>query len=155
MRRDLVLVGVLGGLLGSALILAGSASAHATLVSSDPLDGARLKAGPSSVSITFDEKVGLGSLGYLHVINQQGKRVESGGAYHPNGSGAKVAVNLPSGLPDGTYTESYRVVSADSHPIAGVVRFGPAQRRASRGPSQSQRAPQWCRGTAGWRCRPG
>jgi len=131
MRRVLVLVGVLGGLLGGALILAGSASAHATLVSSDPLDGARLKAGPSSVSITFDEKVGLGSLGYLHVINQQGKRVESGGAYHPNGSGAKVAVNLPSGLPDGTYTESYRVVSADSHPIAGVVRFvvgdGPLQ----------------------------
>ena len=122
-RRLLALLLMLGALLGAGFALASAASAHATVVSSDPLDGTRLKSGPSTVSITFDENVGLGTLGYLHVINQQGKRVESGPAYHPNGNGSKVVVNLPSGLPDGTYTESYRVISADSHPVAGVVRF--------------------------------
>ena len=123
MRRFVALLLMLGALLGGGLALAGAASAHATVVSSDPLDGARLKSSPSSVSITFDENVGLGTLGYLHVINQQGKRVESGAAFHPGGNGSKVAVTLPGGLPDGTYTESYRVISADSHPVAGVVRF--------------------------------
>ncbi|MCW2497116.1 copper resistance protein CopC [Jatrophihabitans sp.] len=122
-RRLGALLLMLGALLGAGFALAGAASAHATVVSSDPLDGTRLKSAPASVSITYDESVGLGSLGYLHVVNGQGKRVESGAAYHPKGNGAIVAVNLPSSLPDGTYTESYRVISADSHPIAGVVRF--------------------------------
>jgi copper transport protein len=104
-------------------VLAGSASAHATLVASDPADGARLKTAPKTVTITFDEQVGLGSLGYLHVTNQSGQRVDARAAYHPGNNGTKIADDLKSTLPDGTYTESYRVISADSHPVAGVVRF--------------------------------
>jgi copper transport protein len=114
---------VIGGLLAAGFVLAGAASAHATLVSSDPVDGSRLKAVPSVVTMTFDEQVGLGSLGYLHVVNQSGKRVDVAAAYHPGGDGTKIAVDLKSGLGDGTYTESYRVISADSHPVAGTVRF--------------------------------
>jgi copper transport protein len=114
---------LLGVLLGGALIAAGPAQAHATLVSSSPSDGQRLQQAPTSVSITFDEQVGLGSLGYLHVTNQGGDRVESGNAGHRSGDDTTIQVALKAGLPDGTYTESYRVVSADSHPITGVVRF--------------------------------
>jgi copper transport protein len=122
-RRLGALIGLLAALLGVAFVLAGAASAHATLVSSDPIDGSRLKAVPGVVTMTFDEQVGLGSLGYLHVVDQSGKRVDVGAAYHPGGDGTKIAANLKSGLGDGTYTESYRVISADSHPVAGTVRF--------------------------------
>jgi copper transport protein len=116
------LVALLVGLAGIALLFAAPASAHAEVVSSDPANGARLKTAPTTVSIRFDEAVGLGGLGYLQVTDQDGNRVDTGAATHP-GNPAIVTVDLRSGLKDGTYTESYRVISADSHPIGGVVRF--------------------------------
>jgi copper transport protein len=119
-RRLLVL---LAGLFGCALLFAAPALAHATLVTSVPADGSRLKAVPHTVTITFDESVGLGSFGYLHVTDQSGKRVDAKAAYHPNGDGTKIADDLRSGLGKGTYTASFRVVSADSHPVAGTIRF--------------------------------
>ena len=73
--------------------------------------------------LTFDEQVGIGGQGYLHVTDPHGQRVESSEAAHPGGDATKVSVPLKSGLGDGTYTASFRVVSADSHPVAGVVRF--------------------------------
>ncbi|HJQ43398.1 MAG TPA: CopD family protein, partial [Jatrophihabitantaceae bacterium] len=86
-------------------------------------NGSRLKTAPSSVTLTFDEPVGLGGIGYLHVVDSNGKRVDVGSAFHPAGSGSKVATKLKAGLGDGTYTESFRIISADSHPVAGTVRF--------------------------------
>jgi copper transport protein len=119
-RRLLLLV---GGLFGCALLYAAPALAHASVVTSDPQDGARLKTVPHTVTITFDESVGLGNIGYLHVTDQAGKRVDARTAYHPDGDGTKVADDLQSGLGDGTYTASFRVISADSHPVAGTIRF--------------------------------
>jgi copper transport protein len=120
MKRLVALVGVLFGL---ALLLAGPASAHATVVTSTPADGSRLKAAPKSVTVVFDESVGIGRVGYLHVTDQNGKRVDARAAYHPGGDGSKVSDDLRAGLPDGTYTASFRIVSADSHPVAGTIRF--------------------------------
>ena len=114
---------LLFGLLGAGLLLAAPAAAHATVVSSDPADGTRLNAVPTTVAITFDESVGLGGIGYVNVTDQAGRRDDSGRAFHPAGDGAKVALRLRSGLGDGTYTVSFRVVSADSHPVAGTIRF--------------------------------
>ncbi len=54
---------------------------------------------------------------------RRGRRVDARAAYHPGGVGAKVSDDLRSGLRDGTYTASFRVVSADSHPVAGTIRF--------------------------------
>src|SRR5262249_39048719 len=42
---------------------------------------------------------------------------------HPNGDGSKIEVAVKSGLSDGTYTGSFRVISADGHPVAGAIRF--------------------------------
>lgn len=114
---------VLLGALGVAFLLAAPAAAHATVVSSSPADGTRLTAAPGVVTLTFDENVGLGGVGFLHVTNDSGARVDAGTAYHPGGSGAKVADRLRGGLGDGAYTASFRVVSADSHPVAGTIRF--------------------------------
>jgi copper transport protein len=126
---------MVAGLLGGGLLFATSASAHATIVATDPIDGSRLTTVPTAVTITFDQPVGLGSIGYLHVINQTGARVDTGTATHPGGDGTKVAATLKSGLGDGTYTASYRVVSADSHPVAGALRFVVGNGALTAGPS--------------------
>lgn len=120
MKRLLLLV---FALLGAGLVLAGPALAHATVVGSEPVDGARLKTAPHEVVITFDEPVGIDGVGYLHVIDQHGRTVDAGQAFHPGGVGPKVAVRLQPHLGDGTYTASYRVISADSHPVSGVIHF--------------------------------
>lgn len=122
-RAVAVLLAALAGLLGAGLLLAGPAAAHATVITSSPTDGSRLKAVPRTVTVTFDEAVGIGGVGYLHVTDQTGRRVDARAAYHPNGDGTKVADDLATGLGDGSYTASFRVVSADSHPVAGTIRF--------------------------------
>jgi copper transport protein len=118
-----VLALLLVALFGIGFALAGAASAHASVVSSDPADGSRLKAAPQQVTITFDESVTLGNLGYLHVTDAKGNRVDTGTASHPGGDGTRITTTLRAGLGDGTYTESFRIISADAHPVAGVVRF--------------------------------
>jgi copper transport protein len=120
-RRIVALFLLVAGLFGVTLATAPSALAHATLVASDPVDGSRLKTAPSAVSVTFDEAVTVNSAGYLRVVDQVGRRVDTGRVAHPNG--AKVSVTLKSGLGDGTYTASYRIVSDDGHPVAGSIRF--------------------------------
>ena len=122
-RRLGTLALLLGALFALGVALAANASAHASVVASDPVNGSRLKTVPSVVTITFDEPVSLGNIGYLHVVDTSGKRVEKGSAFHPAGDGRRIAAQLKSGLGDGTYTASFRIISADSHPVAGTIRF--------------------------------
>jgi copper transport protein len=118
-RAVLLLLAGFGLLL---LLVAPSASAHAVVVSSDPTDGSRLAKAPATVTVQFDEAVGL-DLGYLRAVDSAGRRVDKGSAVHPGGDGSKISVALVAGLGDGSYLASYRVVSADSHPVAGSIRF--------------------------------
>nr|WP_202458407.1 copper resistance protein CopC [Streptomyces sp. SID5464] len=99
---------------------AGPASAHAAVTGSDPAQGAVVDKAPARISLTFSEQVAL-SDDSLRVLDPEGKRVDAG---EPSGvSGTTYAVRLHSGLPDGTYTVAYQVVSADSHPVAGAYTF--------------------------------
>ncbi|MEU1849247.1 copper resistance protein CopC [Streptomyces sp. NPDC019990] len=99
---------------------AGPASAHAAVTGSDPGQGAVVKEAPARISLTFSEQVAL-SDDSLRVLDPQGKRVDTGKP--SNVSGTTYAVRLHSGLPDGTYTVAYQVVSADSHPVTGAYTF--------------------------------
>ncbi|MFJ4469804.1 copper resistance CopC/CopD family protein [Streptomyces sp. NPDC089424] len=112
----LLLLAAAGLLLGGA----GTASAHAALTGSDPRQGAVVDKAPAQVSLTFSEAVSL-SDDSLQVLDPQGERADTGEA--DNVSGTTYAVKLHSGLPDGTYTVAYQVVSADSHPISGAYTF--------------------------------
>ena len=107
---------------GVMLLLAPQASAHAVMLGSTPADGARLQKVPASVTISFDEPVGL-TPGYLRVVDTAGRRVDTGNPTHPGGDGSKITVAIKSGQGDGTYIVSFRIISADSHPVAGSVRF--------------------------------
>lgn len=99
---------------------AGPASAHAAVTGSDPGQGAVVDKAPARISLTFSEQVAL-SDDSLRVLDPEGRRVDTGKP--ANVSGTTYAVPLHSGLPDGTYTVAYQVVSADSHPVAGAYTF--------------------------------
>ncbi|MFJ5276443.1 copper resistance CopC/CopD family protein [Streptomyces parvulus] len=99
---------------------AGPASAHAALTGSDPQQGAVVDRAPAQVSLTFSESVSVDD-DSLRVLDPKGKRVDEGS---PSGTGGtSYSVKLHAGLPDGTYTVTYQVVSADSHPVAGAYTF--------------------------------
>ncbi|MFJ6658558.1 copper resistance CopC/CopD family protein [Streptomyces sp. NPDC091377] len=116
--RSLVLL--LAAVAGALLLSGGPASAHAALTGSDPRQGAVVERAPSQVSLTFSEPVSTPE-GSLRVLDPKGERADTGTP--GNVSGNTYAVKLHSGLPDGTYTVTYQVVSADSHPIAGAFTF--------------------------------
>lgn len=112
-----VLVAVLVAVL-TVVGVAGPASAHATLVSTDPAEGTVLAEAPSSVTFTFDEPVQLVADGLL-AFDAEGRRVD----VEPVAKGVEVTGGLPGDLDDGTYVVTWRVVSADGHPIAGSLTF--------------------------------
>ncbi|MER6168849.1 copper resistance CopC/CopD family protein [Streptomyces violaceorubidus] len=102
------------------LAAAGPAAAHAALTGSDPREGAVVDRAPAQVSLTFSESVSMDD-DSLRVLDPKGKRVDDG---KPSGTGGTTySVKLHAGLPDGTYTVTYQVVSADSHPVAGAYTF--------------------------------
>lgn len=105
---------------GALLVGAGPASAHAALTGSDPAQGVVVDKAPTQVSLTFSEKVATNDAS-LRVLDPKGKRVDTGKP--SNVSGTTYAVQLHSGLPDGTYTVTYQVVSEDSHPVSGAYTF--------------------------------
>ncbi|GAA2777376.1 hypothetical protein GCM10010521_65180 [Streptomyces rameus] len=105
---------------GMLLAGAGPASAHAALTGSDPAQGVVVDKAPTQVSLTFSEKVAM-SDDSVRVLDPQGKPVQTGSP--ANLSGTTYAVQLKSGLAKGTYTVTYQVVSADSHPVAGGYTF--------------------------------
>lgn len=109
-------------LAAAGLLLAGAApaSAHAALTGSDPQQGVVVDKAPTQVSLTFSEPVST-SADSLRVLDPKGAPVQRGTP--SNVSGTTYAVQLHSGLPDGTYTVTYQVVSADSHPVAGAFTF--------------------------------
>jgi copper transport protein len=108
--------------LALAAALPAAASAHATLQESTPERGAALERPPAAVTLRFDEPVEV-AFGAVRVFDAQGRRVDSGPTFHPGGRGEQVAVKLKGGLGRGGYTATYRVVSADSHPISGGFVF--------------------------------
>lgn len=106
----------------TAALLAGAApvSAHAALTGSDPRQGTVVDKAPAQVSLTFSEPVAV-SDDALRVLDPKGERVDKGDL--ADTSGTTYTVQLLGGLPDGTYTVTYQVVSADSHPVVGAFTF--------------------------------
>lgn len=104
-------------LAGSALQLAAEASAHAAFVRSDPADGSLLAEAPDRFHLVFSEPVSplvltlVGGSGVLVRLD----RFE----LHDTA----LVIDAPAELAEGSYALSWRVTSADGHPIAGSVVF--------------------------------
>jgi copper transport protein len=112
-------LGLLIGLFCVLLCPAGPAAAHAALVASDPGNGTIVPDAPNKVTLTFSESVSLVP-GKIQVLAPDGSRADRG---EPTAAGSTVAIPLRTGGGRGTYLVSFRVISADSHPIAGSLTF--------------------------------
>lgn len=134
MRRWLLLL-VAAGLLG--LWLPAGASAHAVLTSTTPARDARLDAAPARVEASFNEAVSS-SFGALRVFDSGGREVQDGATVHPGSAANRIAVPLREGIPDGSYTATYRVISADGHVVSGGWSFTVGSGRASPAPAVSE-----------------
>lgn len=101
------------------LLMPGSAFAHAVLLESSPVDGARLDRPPAELRLRFNEPVTPVA---LNAFGPAGALALPGPA---QASDSDLRVPLPP-LPTtpGAYTLSYRVTSADGHPVAGSLIFG-------------------------------
>jgi copper transport protein len=111
-----------------------AALAHAQLEGTSPTRGAVLRAEPRLVVFRFGESV-EGSFGAVRVYDARARRVDDGKVVHPGGKGSQIAVGLRPGLPEGSYTATYRVISADSHPVSGGLVFSIG--RAGAAPAQT------------------
>jgi copper transport protein len=112
----------------AALVLAPTAFAHATLKASDPTSNAVVRTAPPAVLLQFSEPVET-ALGGVRVLDTSGKPVDSGDLSRPARN--TVSVGLQPSLPKGTYTVTWRVVSADSHPVHGAFLFSVGKVTAS------------------------
>ena len=113
---------MLGFLLAGALIAAPAAWAHAQLLGTSPLSGSTVQVQPKQVIFKFGEHVG-GALGAVRVYDAEGNEVDDLQVTHPNGNTHWMGVGLKPHLPHGTYTATYRVISADTHIVYGGLVF--------------------------------
>jgi copper transport protein len=120
-RRRLVATG--GGLLiGLFWVLMGPvapAFAHAALVGSDPASDSIVPDAPNKITLTFSESIQL-LPGKIQVLGPDGSRADQG---DPTVDGANVTIPLRSGGGRGTYLVSYRIISADTHPVGGSITY--------------------------------
>ncbi|MEA3028067.1 MAG: copper transport protein, partial [Alphaproteobacteria bacterium] len=105
----------------SVLLGASAALAHASLIQSEPADRAVVAQPPPRLTLTFNEPV---SPVALRLVQPDGNVIE---LKDVAAGGPTVAVALPSGLPRGTHLLSWRVISADGHPVGGALTFSVGQ----------------------------
>jgi copper transport protein len=117
LRRSVAVVLLM---LAAVLLTPAAASAHATLQRSDPASGTTLPTAPTAITLSFNEPVQPIADGIV-VFDPKGTKVTSGKAKTEPGN--RMTVGLESGLGQGTYTVSWRVNSADSHPVSAAFTF--------------------------------
>ncbi|GAB3858987.1 copper resistance CopC/CopD family protein [Nocardioides maradonensis] len=103
------------------VLVAAPSFAHATVQSSDPAPGSVLQTAPTSVTITFDEAVTAVPQA-MRVFGPDGSRVDTGAVLRPDGDGNRLGIAVDAQA-KGTYLVSWRVISADSHPVSGAFTF--------------------------------
>lgn len=94
-----------------------SSLAHATLVATQPPNSAILSLPPKQISLTFSEPVAPLR---FHLLSPDGEALP---VTDVQARATGVVVALPVLQDEGTYVLSWRVVSADGHPVGGSVLF--------------------------------
>jgi copper transport protein len=102
-------------------LLVGSdhAFAHAVLVDTSPADGATVRTSPPLLALRFNEPVRPVA---VRLLDREGRLLNAPDAVHA--IGAEISVHIRSPLQSGEYVLSYRVISADAHPVGGSIVFG-------------------------------
>lgn len=98
---------------------AAPASAHDQLLASTPAADTALATAPTEVSLQFSDSVL--TIGAIVLLVDQDERDWIGG--DPVLDGSTVTASVDGELPAGAYEVRWRVVSADGHPISGLIPF--------------------------------
>lgn len=117
------------------------ATAHAVLMDSSPKSREQLDVAPKEVSVTFNESVGPV---FFRVLDQSGREVGAPGEIRLEGP--KMVMPLGESLPNGTYVMTYRVISADTHPVGATIVFSVGEPIAEAGAlsaAQAQSQSPW------------
>jgi len=112
----------LATLIGTALAAApfSKASAHASLLSSNPANGSHLASSPGELRLLFSEPLVSGlSHVMLGLINGHQMPIAISGDPHEVRA---IIAQLPS-LADGAYQATWHIISADGHPVSGTIVF--------------------------------
>lgn len=127
------------------LLINRGAHAHASLLSSAPANGANLTAAPDHVLLTFNEPV---TPLVLRLIQPDGliTPLEPSKAVSDS-----VQVVLPPVVQPGSYGLSWRVISADGHPVGGTLAFAVGGEALS--PTEAPSVPHPFRDTLIWLTR--
>ena len=123
---------LLAGLLVTVAALfaaTGAASAHASLLRSTPAEQAVVRDAPAQVVLTFSEPVTPLVAKLLRPDGTTANLVAS-----VSGADVRIALSANDMAAQGTYLLSWRVVSADGHPVGGNLTFslGHAERHGAR-----------------------
>lgn len=105
-----------------ALWPASPAQAHDSLVSSSPANGATVSAAPRSVALTFDEPVLDYADSTVLIVTGPGAARRHFETACARVDGRTVSAPVALGA-SGRYTVTWRVVSADGHPVAATFAF--------------------------------
>jgi len=95
------------------------ASAHAGLIGASPAQNSIVAPAPAQVVLTWTEGV-TPVTGKVHVIAPDGSRADTG---QIRTQGTQLIIPLKPNGANGTYLVSYRVISADSHPVGGAYTY--------------------------------
>jgi copper transport protein len=97
--------------------ICGAAHAHSDLTEATPPQGAVLASPPPAIILSFNEPV---APLVLQLIGPDGRPVELG---KPEARDTTLALPLPPELARGSYLLSWRIASADGHPVGGTLSF--------------------------------
>jgi copper transport protein len=114
-----VIARLVSSLLGLCVLLAAApaAFAHASLVGSEPTDRAVVAEAPPAIKLRFNEPVAPVS---LLLVGPDGRSTALKDVASADQS---LTVKLPGPLARGTHLLSWRVISADGHPVGGAMTF--------------------------------
>nr|WP_269449700.1 FixH family protein [Auraticoccus cholistanensis] len=112
------------------------------MIGTDPAEGAVLATAPRTVTLTFDEPVSPAVEGAQWLAPDGSSTVLPATARDET-----VVVELPAPVPQGTSLLSWRVVSADGHPIAGVLTFSVGAPSENSGSPTAGSSSPWLSGT--------
>lgn len=113
-KRSLVVAVVVVNLLASSNV----ALAHAMLIETGPPSKSNLETAPTEIVLIFSEAV---TPVVFRLFDIEGKAIAE--IDKPHGKSSRLHLPLQPPIPDGQYLVSYRVMSADTHPIVGAFSF--------------------------------
>ncbi|MFN7151360.1 MAG: copper resistance protein CopC [Microthrixaceae bacterium] len=119
MRRVQQAVVALLVVVTSLVMSVGAAGAHAVLLASSPAADAELDLAPTEIVLEFTESVSASGDAVV-VLDPSGQAVDPEQLRATNTS---VVATLPELSADGSYTVTWKVISADGHPVRGAFLF--------------------------------